>query len=78
MPNLIWSGYDDALSGEGRGEDLDDQIAAMLQLVLHRDSFRVVRDNGHAGFVGPPGVPVEDGQAHRRTFPRLSNLNLPE
>jgi hypothetical protein len=44
--------------GKGRGCDLDDQIAAMFQLILHRHGFRLVPDDGHAGFVGPSRVPV--------------------
>jgi hypothetical protein len=44
--------------GKGRGDNLDDQIAAVLQFGLHRCSLYLVADDSHAGFVGPSRVPV--------------------
>jgi len=56
--------------GEGRGHDLDDQIASIFQLISCRCGLGLITDDGHAGFVGPSRVPVEDRQTHLETFPR--------
>ena len=64
--------------GKGRGLDLDDQIAAVFQLIFCCCGLGLVSDDGHAGFVGPSRVLVEDRQTHRKTFPRLLSPNLPK
>jgi hypothetical protein len=48
----------------------------MLQLVLHRNGFCLIRDNGHAGFVGSSRVPVQNGQTHRMDLPARVDANL--
>jgi hypothetical protein len=52
-PSGCWYGF-----GKGRGDNLDDQIAMVLQLILHHRGFGLVRDDGHSGLVGPSRVPV--------------------
>src|SRR5436305_8483946 len=41
----------------------------MFQSILRRCSAGLVRDDGHAGFVTPARVPVEDGPIHWRSLP---------
>ena len=53
-----------------RGHDLDDQKATIFEFALHRRRYRPVRDEGHAGFIGPLRVPISNRQSHRKTLRR--------
>jgi hypothetical protein len=56
-----------ALGKRGR-RDLDDQKAAMFQLIFHLRGLGPVGDDNDTGFVGSLRMSVEDRQAHRESF----------